>query len=88
MSRLGAYDHQAHTASPHRVRQLCAQSIEERFPGVRAWYGMNTQHWWAYVPPRRAHGDAPHLLEADNPGSLSMEIVAVYQPSTGRRPPR
>lgn len=60
---------------PDQIRR----DLEAAFPGVRAWLGEYTGHWWALVNDR--------LVEAVTPRLLADEIRAVL---TVRRtvPPR
>ncbi|GAA4088599.1 hypothetical protein [Actinomadura miaoliensis] len=44
-----------------------ARALEERFPGVRVWYGLATRKWWALEGGR--------LLEADTPEDLAGQIA-------------
>jgi hypothetical protein len=67
----------ARTASPARLRQLAAQGIQERFPGVCLWYGESTGHWWAVVD----RADGARLLEGQDAGELSGRILGAYAPT-------
>lgn len=44
------------------------RELERLFPGVIAWFGRCTGHWWAMLGDR--------LLEADSPRQLADEIRA------------
>ncbi|MQY03327.1 hypothetical protein ACRB68_13690 [Actinomadura sp. RB68] len=59
--------------NPGALRGHAARGVEERFPGVRAWWGHSTRKYWAYIPPAR--GGWGRLVEADHPGRLA-ELVA------------
>ncbi|NVI89945.1 hypothetical protein [Actinomadura sp. BRA 177] len=56
------------------------RDLEYLFPGVIAWFGRHTGHWWAMLGDR--------LLEADTSRQLADRIratLAVLQSGVGRR---
>ncbi len=57
---------------PDQIRR----DLEAAFPGVRAWFGEYTGHWWALVNDR--------LVEADTLGSSSARFA---RPRTGGAAP-
>ena len=61
-------------AVPVAWRRQAVGGIEERFPGVRAWWGAATGAYWAYVPSRDGRWGA--LVEAAAPRELA-DLVSV-----------
>lgn len=59
--------------TPAALRAATARGLQQRFPGVRVWYGEATGAWWAMVPLR----DGPRLLEAPSPQELREEIMSL-----------
>ncbi|MFB4304625.1 hypothetical protein [Actinomadura sp. GTD37] len=55
---------------PDQIRR----ELEAAFPGVRAWLGDYTGHWWALVNDRLVEADTPRLL-ADK----VREVLAVQR---------
>jgi hypothetical protein len=52
------------TNDAERLRTPAARALEERFPGVRAWYGLSTRSWWALEDGRLIEAaTAEHLAE-------------------------
>ncbi|WP_157420365.1 hypothetical protein [Actinomadura kijaniata] len=58
------------TTPLERARQAAVVHVQERFPGVHAWWGRTTNRWWAYVPDR--HGG--RLLESVSLDDLMVTI--------------
>jgi len=54
-------------------RRIIAQSLAEQFPGIHAWYGQHTHHWWALVEAKGWRN--AQLVEATTPGELHQAIA-------------
>ncbi|GAA1546469.1 hypothetical protein GCM10009678_31360 [Actinomadura kijaniata] len=53
-----------------RAREAAITRVQERFPGVHAWWGRSTNRWWAYVPTNQCG----RLLESDSLDDLMVAI--------------
>ncbi|WP_030176814.1 hypothetical protein [Spirillospora albida] len=67
-----------------------AARIQDRYHGVKVWFGKQTQSWWAYVPYTRLH--QPGLYEGGTTKALDEAIRAALgwrapTEKTAGRPP-
>ncbi|WP_019631091.1 hypothetical protein [Actinomadura atramentaria] len=69
----GIGDTRADAVPVARMRHAAAKRIQDRFPGIWAWYGLRTGSYWAFV--RRRDGD--RLVEASTPDGLSQALMHV-----------
>ncbi|NVI86943.1 hypothetical protein [Actinomadura sp. BRA 177] len=65
---------------PDQIRR----DLEAAFPGVRAWFGEYTGHWWALVNDRLVEADTPRQLAGKVREALGRE--ARPRPTAPSRP--